>query len=526
MKKLSVLLGSFFFSLFTGFAALSAFDFEVSLLPQYDIYTGGSFDNSFSGTLSFDFFPLTVRERDKLGFGFQGGISAVTAETLSTTPLYYCGFDAVYNARFTDRFGAGAQIYGGLWMFPAVEEKDTQAQSGPYAGARVFADFYVLPELKIGVFAGYTDFIYNPEDFATKIDIGLGFKYSFTRGVFGKSKVSLDEEVLEPIFPVFYSYYNDSPFGALMFFNSEDTAITDVEVSVLIPQYMSLPKVCATFDRVEREEYFSAELTAFINEIILESLASHRTEGKITVSYRSLGKLVKSEQVLDFTTLSRNSMSWADDKRAAAFVSSHDGAANKISRLAKSVILKNPVNDYCENLSYARGIFATLKAYGLSYVKDPTSPFSSSESSEVDFLQFPYQTLLYSGGDCDDLSILNCAIFESIGISAAFITVPGHILMAFDSGISPEKAPQVIKDGRYIIQGGKTWIPLETTVCQDNLEIALKAGYNQWRSSAKKGEAKLYPLSECWETYKAVGVPESDADIELPSVDRILRYLK
>ena len=98
--------------------------------------------------------------------------------------------------------------------------------------------------------------------------------------------------------------------------------------------------------------------------------------------------------------------------------------------------------------------------------------------------------------------------------------------MAIDAGIKPENAASVIKDGRYIVQDGKVWIPLEATVCQESFEIARTAGYNQWRSAAKAGEARLYPLEEAWKLYRAVSVPESDADIELPSPEKIMKYLK
>ncbi|MBP5284449.1 MAG: hypothetical protein J6Y93_07290, partial [Treponema sp.] len=501
-------------------------DFELSVMPQVDFHLAGEFDNSFSGTASLDFYPFTIRGRDKIGVSVQGGAASITALTLDPSPLFYGDFALTYSCRLHDRFACGLQGFAGVWSFPKVEGKDAEGMSGTLFGGRAFADFFVLPELKLGVFAGMSDFVYRPEHFAKRFDLGVALKYSFTRGMFNPNLVEVDEYETEPVFPVFYSWYNENPFGSVVFYNGEENKIRDVTVSVIIPEYMTVPKVCAEFDSVERNEYFSAELTAFINETILESLSSHKTEGKIIVSYRSLGKAVLSEQVVDFTALSRNSMSWADDRRAAAFVSSHDGAANKISKLAKSVILKNPQSEFTQNLSYARGIFASIKALGICYVKDTTSPFTSGETLDVDFLQFPYQTLLYSGGDCDDLSILNCAIFESIGIKTAFITVPGHIFMAIDSGVAPATASSVIKDGRYVIQDGVVWIPLEATVCQESFEIARTAGYNQWKSAAKKGEAVLYPLSEAWKIYKAVSVPESDADIELPTVEKILKYLR
>jgi hypothetical protein len=43
--------------------------------------------------------------------------------------------------------------------------------------------------------------------------------------------------------------------------------------------------------------------------------------------------------------------------------------------------------------------------------------------------------LYYRGGDCDDLSILYCSLLEVLGLDTAFITVPGHIYAAFDTGI-------------------------------------------------------------------------------------------
>ena len=52
------------------------------------------------------------------------------------------------------------------------------------------------------------------------------------------------------------------------------------------------------------------------------------------------------------------------------------------------------------------------------------------------------------------------------------------------------------------------------------------AGYNQWRNSSKKGEAKLYPIEEAWTLYKPVSIPESDAQIDLPSIEQVIKYLR
>ena len=287
---------------------------------------------------------------------------------------------------------------------------------------------------------------------------------------------------------------------------------------------MTVPSLCGFIGKVKPGETFESELTAFLNEKILTSFSSHDVDAKLTVTYNSLGKLYSYEKTVRLTALSRNSMSWADDRRASAFVSVHDGTAGKIAKLSKSVILKNPTKDATQNISFARGIFAALKTYGLSYVKDPANGFYV-EGETIDFLQFPFQTLVYHGGDCDDLSILNCALLESIGIQTAFVTIPGHIFIAFDSGVTPEEAPELLKKTRYVIYNDVVWIPYEITLIQQSFNLALETGYTQINKALADGTAQIYPLHDSWELFKPVSVPESDTDIALPAVQDIIKNL-
>ena len=166
------------------------------------------------------------------------------------------------------------------------------------------------------------------------------------------------------------------------------------------------------------------------------------------------------------------------------------------------------------NRLYANAVFDVLKAYGINYVIDPTSVFSTSDTVAVDFLQFPYQTLLYHGGDCDDLSILNCSLFEALGIQTAFITIPGHIYMAYDSGLSASQADRIYGKGKYIVQDDKVWIPYEITVPQDSYELGLKLGIRQWNKYLD--EHALIPIHEAWTEFKPVTVPESDVSVQFP----------
>jgi len=64
-----------------------------------------------------------------------------------------------------------------------------------------------------------------------------------------------------------------------------------------------------------------------------------------------------------------------------------------------------------ENLQKGMAVFEAVKSYGIRYEIDPTTPFSEFSENEqaVDFLQLPRQTLQFTNGDCDDLSMLYTA---------------------------------------------------------------------------------------------------------------------
>ena len=164
------------------------------------------------------------------------------------------------------------------------------------------------------------------------------------------------------------------------------------------------------------------------------------------------------------------------------------------------------------------GIFETLDQFGLNYVVDPTSAYADNVGqTSIDFLQFPYQTLMYRGGDCDDLSILVSSLFEAIGIKTAFITIPGHIYMAFDTGLTPEQAHLQFSDfGDLIIRDGKVWMPLEITLTDEGFNKAWRVGAREWNTAVAKNVANFYPMADSWKLYKPVSVPGASAHFTMP----------
>ena len=221
---------------------------------------------------------------------------------------------------------------------------------------------------------------------------------------------------------------------------------------------------------------------------------------------------------LEVPVYGRNNMSWDDDRRAAVFVSSKDPAAMQFAKYTASIVRDNLRIDVPVNIQYALGIFQTLNEFGINYVVDPSSAFEDNVgTSSIDFLQFPYQTLMYRGGDCDDLSILVCSLFEAVGIRTAFITVPGHIFMAFDAGITPELAKSTFRNiSEYIIVDDEVWVPLEITLSDEGFYRACRYGAREWNNANANGTAALYKMSDSWKIYQPISVPGASVYFNMP----------
>ena len=516
MKRIKTLRISVFLTLIFLLCPFQAFaaDFSVRLMPAYEVALESKFENVFSGTLSLDLNAFTVRSRDDIYLSVQASPVMLMAQNVDPVLIYNFSGALGYNLRITDRISIAAEGFGGLWMLPENTEKNLKQTSGPSFGGRLSANYYISPALKAGIFGGYQNYYYSPKPFLQSIQAGLVFSINLTKSLFKKDVVAMQDFETQPLFPIFYAHYDNSSFGTVLFTSLEKNALTDVEVSVFIEQFMSVPKVVGSYEKIKSGEEFSVDLTAFLNESIMNQMQKQLTDAVVTVTYKNLGQKGKYENRFFLQTLTRNSMSWEDDRRAAAFVSAKDGAVQRFSRQI-TLALRNKIDSApSANQLYANAVFDVLKAYGINYVIDPTSVFSTSDTVAVDFLQFPYQTLLYHGGDCDDLSILNCSLFEALGIQTAFITIPGHIYMAYDSGLTERQADMIYGKNKYIVQNNTVWIPYEITVPQDSFELGLKLGLRQWNKYP--AEHNLIPIHKAWEEFKPVTVPESDVSLQFP----------
>ncbi len=340
-----------------------------------------------------------------------------------------------------------------------------------------------------------------------------------------KTGVELSLVNVSDIYPVFYKFYDDHPIAGVYIHNWEKSAIQNVKVSVLVKEYMSDPKEVTGPDRIDAGKDATFDLYALFKKNVLDNTEDTKVSANVTLSYIMNGKPITSSSVQTLKVLKRNSLTWDDDRKAAAFVSPNDPTAVKFAKNVASIVNGKGNTAVEPNIRLAAAIHDALTLYGLTYTSDPVATLNS-DNKTVDYIQFPSQTLEYRSGKCSDFSALYASMFEAVGLETAFITIPGHIYMAVALSIGPDDARAAFAHrDDLIIKDNKVWLPIEITLRDGGFVKAWQMGAKEWRENLVKNQAVLYPLRDAWKVYAPVGFASSASDIKLPADTRIVKAL-
>ncbi|UCB46227.1 MAG: tetratricopeptide repeat protein [Spirochaetota bacterium] len=336
--------------------------------------------------------------------------------------------------------------------------------------------------------------------------------------------------IFDTVFPVLFKYYDEYPVGRAVLYNSSDSPVNNIKVSLFVKRYMDSPKRCEAPDQLYADKATTINLYALFTDSVLDITEGTKVAADVILTYTYKDNEYSSTVVKTIDIYDRNATVWDDNRKTAAFVTSRDPAVLKLSKFIAGAIQDKGSTAIDKNLRMAMAVYETLSLYGMSYVVDPVSPYSefSQKKEAVDFLQFPRQSLEYKAGDCDDLSIMYNAMLESLGIETAFITTPGHIFSAFSIGMNPQEARKTFwKTDELIFMNKKAWIPVEVTQINEGFLNAWHAGATQWREAVAKKKEGFYPVHDSWKLYEPVGLPAERVELSLPSRESVIsNYLQ
>lgn len=326
---------------------------------------------------------------------------------------------------------------------------------------------------------------------------------------------------VDDVYPSLLRNYADVkrlPVGELVVANNTPDAITPTSITVFVKEYMSTP----TDVKVSPVMGYSntrIKLNAVFQRAMLENTSEQPLQLEVVLRYQHKGSPVEIKKTQSFTLHGRNVITWTDKRRLAAFVSNSDEQWIQFSKQVDVMFRDAPTHGINSSLLKALRMYCVIKASRIQYSEDPAQSFATAalKAGMMDYLQYPSETYLRKGGDCDDLVTLYAAALENAGIPTAYIDIPGHVFMAFDTQIKPEELnANGLNQNDVLIAYNRVWIPIETTYLgTQGFMAAWKEGIARFNKELAEGHfPELIPLADAWSVYLPdTYVPKSENGI-------------
>jgi outer membrane protein W len=410
----------------------------------------------------------------------------------------------------TGRIRSAVQPYlcagaGAYWMVKTLTASEGISET----------DVSVGSDFKFGGYAGFGahftpaswfalnfDARYHFVDFSkanpnSGLEIGGGFVFMWgkQREIFRIASVKV---IVEDIYPAYYRFYNTYPMAMVAV---ENTAGFPIEVNLR-------SWIDGITDGVRQNGFVPvpAGETRDLPVYLLfgpELLRADTREPAVIdfeIEARS-GVTLKKSFSAQVTVHSRNAWNGEIDK-LPVFVTPDDSTVRALSSgLLKQDTSAGAGSAGLRKFRQARSLFEGLSRRGMRYQSDPNIPFDRD-----DRVQFAAATLALGAGDCDDLAVLAASLFESVGISTAFVDVSdpqagqGHVYLLFDTGLAPEQGATIAaNEKRTVVRrnpsgASSLWIPLETTLMPNGFETAWVQGAAQFEEEGNIRQG----LAEGW----------------------------
>jgi hypothetical protein len=419
------------------------------------------------------------------------------------------GFYAYPIPRIKLRAAGSAGAYGAY--------QDTEQSIGWYWKARAEVGYRLSPGVSLLGAATYSSYqtsfstltssLYQGFSFGACVDISLG--------LFGSSGggIRLEEKESDPVYPVNYSAYEKLALGKVRITNTEQAELRNVQVSFSVGSYSSEPAPCLSLPYVAKGASFEVPLYASFNPTILGLTENTKMQGEVRIDYELLGAKMESSKAESVNFLHRNALTWKDPAIMGGFVSPNDPAVLDLSKYIAGLVRERIRPDLDKSLQFGMGLFESLRLLGIKYAADPSTPYAvfHKDPAKIDYLQYPYQTLAYKGGDSDDLGVLYAAILESVGLDAALIPMDGEVIVAFRLEMNDTQArTSFITPGDLIYRDGKAWIPVEVSKMREGFLSAWQGGAALWNKASESGKPTFIIVADAWQKYDPVGLPGID----------------
>jgi tetratricopeptide (TPR) repeat protein/sugar lactone lactonase YvrE len=337
-------------------------------------------------------------------------------------------------------------------------------------------------------------------------------------------RIAMEDLRLERVFASAHKQYATEPLGRVKLRNDSGEDLKNLKLSFFIKEYMDFP-VTKEIPELKAKSALEMTLNATFNNKVLG--IDEDTRVLVVTTFAMADARDGSQEITQAMTLyGKNAIVWSNSDMIGSFVTPRDDTLRNFVREATNRYGAPSQSVLNRPLAQAATLFNTLSGLGLRYQPDPNTPFSRLSAEQVDYIQFPRETLKLRSGDCDDLSVLLAAGFENLGIESAFVEVPGHIFLMFNTGLkAADRGLISLQDELLVLRNGEVWIPVEATLVAASFTEAWAEGARKYNEAAKAGKANVVSLRKAWEKYQPATLAPAPQTVEVPTGERVTRLI-
>lgn len=336
------------------------------------------------------------------------------------------------------------------------------------------------------------------------------------------SSIRLTDLNIQDIFASFYKTYAEMPVGTVVVTNDDPNEVEAV-LSFYIPDVMRRPTERKIL--LEPQSSRTIAMNAILDEQVLSTEGANPVQAEVSLSCRADEQTLAIMESVGIIVHGRGALTWEPLGRAVAFVTPEDPSVSLFARRLydayRPYLTERRIDG---NIPTAMLIYEALNAHGIQYARDASSPYSQvrHDRAAVDHIKYPAELLNGKLGDCDDLTVLYCALLENLDIPTALVDAPDHIFMMFDAGITEKRLYGfALDESSYVERGGTFWIPVEVTrLGEGSFMEAWSLGSRTCESLAAAGQLAITDVRKEMPIYP-YALPPPAAEIQPPDADWI-----
>ncbi len=421
------------------------------------------------------------------------------------------------------RLKLGASGGAGIYIGSYSGENQSGMTGNVFWRVGADAGYRVSPSLTVSAGLSYIDFLRERDSFMKGLSVAIMADLALASNR-AEGRVLLSSSESVPVYPILAKDYAEKSFGSLTIRNAESAEIRDIELWFHAEGYTAGPVLCGRIPYLPKGASAKTGLLAGFSDQIMAITENVRVRGEIRILYTLLGAPRSVSADATLAILHRNAFVWEDPRILAAFISPNDPSVLDSSKYLAGIVRSRLRHELDANLQYGLGIFEGLRLTGISWSPDPQTPYASmrGKPDETDYVQYPYQTFAYRGGDSDDIAVLFAAELESVGIAAALLPLDGEALVAFRLSRDEAATRGNFSDaGDFLFIDGQAWVPVRVSMLREGFLRAWSEGARLVEADTKARD-RFFSLSEAWKRYPPAGVPGISGGTRKPSEEQLL----